>query len=201
MWWQTQERKLREKRKMRCCNGSFWWLPTLSRFYKAIRVKCEQMWTCATCLWLLNNLKAIVLEDILVHMSHKGLRFGLTLLLNPLGPFQVSSSAGWIRRQTKCCYSCYCDLCDAYNSKMYVVNLTFPSRFSYLAVHKVHLKRTRIWRHTNLTVAESARDFNLGLTDLALSCISRAMHARAYCLCPNDASCFSHLNLAVLNEY
>lgn len=164
----------------------------LSRFYKAIRVKCEQMWTCATCLWLLNNLKAIVLEDILVHMSYKGLRFGLTLLLNPLGPFQVSSSARWIRRRTEFCYICYCDLCDAYNSKMYVVNLTFPSRFGYLVLHKrciwKEYEDTQSLQSQNQQRICESKVFNLGLTDLALPCISHAMHA--YCLCPNDASRF-----------
>lgn len=41
-------------------------------------VKCEPMLTRATCLWLLNNLRAIILKDILVHMSYHGLHFRLT---------------------------------------------------------------------------------------------------------------------------
>lgn len=56
---------------------------SVSSFYKAIRVKWEQMSTCATCLWLLNNLSVIVLEDILVHMLYNGVCYGLMLLLNP----------------------------------------------------------------------------------------------------------------------
>lgn len=36
---------------------------------------------------LLNNLSAIVLEDILVHTSYHGLRFTLTVLPNPCGFF------------------------------------------------------------------------------------------------------------------
>lgn len=114
---------------------------SVSSFYKAIRVKCEQIWTCATCLWLLNNLSALVLKDILAHMSYNSTLWAdtLTETLRPI----LSRFLSWIGKKVNTrnkhaiyCSLCYCDLCDAYNSKIYVLNLAFPAE----SVIQQHIK-------------------------------------------------------------
>lgn len=83
------------------------------------------MWTCITCLWLLNNLKAIELKTYWFICHIRAICFRLILLLNPKDSFQVSSCAELVKWQTvgtNCCYLCCFDLCGAFKRKMCALN-------------------------------------------------------------------------------
>lgn len=96
----------------------------VSNFYKAFLVKSAQVWACASCLLLLNTLRAIVHENILVHMSCNCLRFWLTLFTEPLRP--ILDCFLCLIGKTVITWNKHA-ICVAVINVMYVLNLAFPA--------------------------------------------------------------------------